>query len=147
MEQKKSKRTNTMRERTSVKKTPMPESSEQQKAKTKKNFAVLIAVVLLFLCIMTALSLTVFFNISKIEVMSFEYYTAQEIREASGIQKGENLFLLSTKDVENRLRSVLPYVGEVSIKRKLPSTITLTIEPAKATYAFQAMYGSYKLTE
>lgn len=147
MGEKKSDRSQTMRERTSVKTMPSSESSEQKKAKVRKNVAVFVALSLLLICVFAALSLTVFFNIENIEVGEFSYYTKSEIRDACGIQKGENLFLLSADDVQKSLRASLPYVGTVKIKRKLPSTVQIVIEPAKAVYAFQDLYGSYTLTE
>ena len=147
MGEKKSDRGQTMRERTSVKKALVTEPTEQRRAKVRKNVAVFVALALLLICVFTALSLTVFFNVENVEVGQFSYYTKSEIRDACGIQKGENLFLLSSDDIQKSLRASLPYVGTVKIKRKLPSTVQLVIEPAKAVYAFQDMYGSYTLTE
>ncbi|MBP0969312.1 MAG: FtsQ-type POTRA domain-containing protein [Oscillospiraceae bacterium] len=77
------------------------------------------------------LSLTVFFNIENIEVRGvLEIYTKQEVSNASGLRKGDNIFRFSAYNTKNRIMRELPYISEAVIKRYLPSTVIITVKEA-----------------
>ena len=52
---------------------------------------------------LAVLSLTVFFPIQDIKVKENTVYSAAQIRQESGVKKGDNLFRLSESRVESRL--------------------------------------------
>ena len=70
---------------------------------------------------------TVFFRVETVEVTGNQRYTQEEIVEASGIQTGDNLYALNKVRIDRRIRTRLPYVGELSINRSLPSTIRIAV--------------------
>ena len=70
---------------------------------------------------------TVFFRVETVEVTGNQRYTQEEIVEASGIQTGDNLYALNKVRIDRRIRTRLPYVGELSINRSLPSTIRIDV--------------------
>lgn len=70
---------------------------------------------------------TVFFRVETVEVTGNQRYTQEEIIEASGIQTGDNLYALNKVRIDRRIRTRLPYVGELSINRSLPSTIRIAV--------------------
>lgn len=70
---------------------------------------------------------TVFFRVETVEVTGNQRYTREEIVEASGIQTGDNLYALNKVRIDRRIRTRLPYVGELSINRSLPSTIRIAV--------------------
>lgn len=70
---------------------------------------------------------TVFFRVETVEVTGNQRYTREEIIEASGIQTGDNLYALNKVRIDRRIRTRLPYVGELSINRSLPSTIRIDV--------------------
>lgn len=73
------------------------------------------------------LGVTVFFRVETVVVTGNTRYTQEEIVAASQIQTGDNLYALNKNQISQRLRETLPYIGEVSIRRSLPSTILITV--------------------
>lgn len=80
----------------------------------------------------------VFFKVNQIEVDGNHRYSVEEIAEASGIQEGDNLFLISKTDTAQKLLDRLAYVRSVNIRRKLPDTVVLTIAESDAVAAIQS---------
>ena len=74
------------------------------------------------------LSLTVFFKIESISASGSSKYSAEQIIAATGIKKGDNLFISSVN--EEKLKTKLPYIEKVTVKRKLPGTYTLKVTDA-----------------
>lgn len=70
---------------------------------------------------------TVFFRVETVAVTGNQRYTQEEIIAASGIQVGDNLYALNKVSIDRRIRTRLPYVGELSINRSLPSTIRIDV--------------------
>ena len=73
------------------------------------------------------LGATVFFQVETIGVAGNSRYTAQEIIDASGVQVGDNLFLLNRGQISAQILQQLPYVGEVTPQRSLPSTLIFQV--------------------
>lgn len=80
----------------------------------------------------------VFFKVNQFEVNGNQRYSVEEIAEASGIQEGDNLFLLNKTGTAQKLLDRLAYVRSVNIKRKLPDTVVLTIVESDAVAAIQS---------
>ena len=76
---------------------------------------------------------TVFFRVETVMVTGSQRYTQEEIIAASGIQVGDNLYALNKVRIDRNIRTQLPYVGELSINRALPSTIVITVVEWEAT--------------
>lgn len=70
---------------------------------------------------------TVFFRVETVTVTGNRRYTQEEIVAASGIQTGDNLYALNKVRIDRKIRTQLPYVGELAIHRSLPSTIHITV--------------------
>lgn len=70
---------------------------------------------------------TVFFRVEAVTVTGNRRYTQEEIIAASGIELGDNLYSLNKVRIDRNIRTTLPYVGELSINRSLPSTIVITV--------------------
>ncbi len=98
----------------------------------------------LLLVLLTVLILAFGFVVRKLEVVGSERYTAEEILEECGIEYGDNLFSLSQKDVEERLKEVFPYIKSVDLKRDYPSSVTLEITEEYTTFCYEAE-GEYFL--
>ncbi len=102
------------------------------KAKHRKRNIILFYFVL-FTVIITAaitLSLTVLFKINTIQVIGTSRYSAEDIIKESGILQGDNLFLIQKVSAENSLKEKMPYIGTVTISRKLPGTVQIEISDA-----------------
>ena len=100
----------------------------QKKKRRKKKAKVLFFTLLFILMMMTLsiLSMTVFFNADTILLEGNTRYSNEEILEAGGLKLGQNLFRLDKFRVIEQMQS-LPYVKEVTIRRKLPNTLKIDV--------------------
>lgn len=85
----------------------------------------LLSVLLISAAIVVALIM--FFKVDEITVSGGTSYSADEVIAASGIEIGENLFLLNKYEISDAIIEKLPYVSSVSIRRKLPNTLQIQI--------------------
>jgi len=86
-----------------------------------------------FLCIVAVIAAltvgaTVFFQVEQIEVSGNHRYTQEEIVAATGIVAGDNLFRMNKFAIQDRVKEEMPYIEDILIRRKLPSTITVVVE-------------------
>lgn len=88
-------------------------------------------------------ALTIFFKAETITVEGNLRYTQEEILSVSGIETGDNLFLLNKVAAAQRICDALPYVESVSIKRGLPSSLHITVTECRAAAAVGDGTGSY----
>ena len=84
------------------------------------------------------LGMSIFFKVENIHIAGAEKYSAWDIREASGIQEGDNLLTLGKAKVSGKIIARLPYVEKVRIGIKLPDTVNIEVEESDITYAIQA---------
>ena len=111
--------------------------------KTKKQIsrfvyiAVFVAAIILFLLI----CLSVFFRIRTIEVVGSVRYSADSVISACGITTDMSLYEVTNRDVEI-LPKKLSYIRRASIKRKLPSTLVISLTEDTPVY-FAELYGEY----
>lgn len=102
--------------------------------------ATVVAVVLALL-----FGMSIFFKVKTVTVTGNNKYTAWDIREASGIQDGENLLTISEPKLSSSIRSKLPYVDTVRVGIKLPDTVKIEIEELDVVYAIEAEDGDWWL--
>ena len=77
----------------------------------------------------------VFFKVNHFVVSGNNRYTAEEVVEATGVDTGDNLFLVDRKDTEGRVRSRLAYVNSVHVRWKLPDTLEISVGETNAAAA------------
>ena len=82
---------------------------------------------LLALVVALTAGATVFFRVEQVVVTGNSRYTQDEIVEVTGIERGDNLYGWNKFAIAQRLRQTLPYIGEVTIRRALPSTVIITV--------------------
>ena len=124
-----------------------PQSGKNAKAAAAKKksgrytlYYVLIGIVVIIA--LTILSTTVLFNIGVFVVNGETIYSDEEIIDACGIIKGENLLKINTGKAEERIVSNLVYIESAKVGRGFPNRLTLSVTPAKAAVAF-AYGGQY----
>ena len=83
------------------------------------------------------LALSIFFKVETITVSGAQAYSAWAVREASGIQEGDNLMTFSRARAAARIEAELPYVYKARIGIKLPDTVNIVIEEIDVVYAIQ----------
>lgn len=88
----------------------------------------LLSVLLICGCLVAAV--TLFFRVDTVVITGAERYTEAEIRQASGVADGDNLFLLNKYQVIRSIAETLPYVEleHTSIQRKLPDTLLIQVQ-------------------
>ena len=63
---------------------------------------------MLVICAAIIVALTLFFRVDTVKISGQQRYTDEQVREASGIQVGDNLILLNKYDVAGNIVEALP---------------------------------------
>ncbi|MBQ8599060.1 MAG: FtsQ-type POTRA domain-containing protein [Oscillospiraceae bacterium] len=105
---------------------PQPRRSRPRRKRQRYTLHYLI---LFLFCIAlgAVLCTNVLFKVSSIQVKNCTYYGSEELISRSGIQKGDKLFSINTGDTEAMLEDRFPYLKNVEIKRRLPSTVVIEV--------------------
>ncbi len=69
----------------------------------------------------------VFFRVDDIQVEGATKYTQEQIAGASGVKRKDNLFTVNISQAAREILSAFPYVDEVSIHRRLPDTLVISV--------------------
>lgn len=84
-------------------------------------------------------SMKVLFKLSNIEVRQPEeettVYSDEQITAALGLEMGTQLFSIDLEQATQTLSTALPYLREVQVRRRLPATLVVSVQPAHETYA------------
>lgn len=123
--------------------------NRQRRRRRQKKLRLAFYAVLLvcFIGLAVGLSLTVFFNIDKIEMSGSSVYGDTDIITASEINIGDNLFLTDTDAAAEKITGKLPYAGEVRIKRKFPVTLIIEVTDTREYAAFDWEQGYVLIDE
>lgn len=84
------------------------------------------------------LGMAIFFKVKAVRISGADKYTVWEIREASGIQDGDNLMTLNKAKIAAKIRTEKPYVDEVRISITLPDTVNIQVKERSVFYCVQA---------
>ncbi len=104
------------------------------------RFLTMAAVVLAVVCCMT-----LFFQVREIHVTGNHLYTAEQIVDACGISRGDNLVTIKKANAASLIMSSLPFVESVHIERSLPDTVEITVTESDVTFAIRAQNETYYL--
>ena len=81
----------------------------------------------LVICAAIIAALTLFFRVDNVVVTGQQRYTAQEVTAATGVETGDNLYLMDKNRVAESILNQLPYVETIRISRKLPDTLLVEV--------------------
>ncbi len=95
------------------------------KRRQRKQLA-LITVVIMVASVVAIILLTPGFDIKKINIYGNSVIKSEDIALQSGITEGTNIFDVSLKNAKKNILSI-GYIESVKIKRRLPSTIDITV--------------------
>ena len=87
----------------------------------------IVAVMLVFIC---AVCTAVFFNVKSIRVTGESPYSMEAILSQCTFKKGDNIFLINTKTLEDTIMRELPYIEACTVGKSLPSTVTINVSGA-----------------
>ena len=82
---------------------------------------------ILVICGVIIAALTLFFRVDSVEIEGNQRYTTEEIRKESGVEAGDNLFLMNKYRIVGNLLSKLPYIEQVRISRHLPDQLVIQV--------------------
>ena len=80
----------------------------------------------------------VFFRVNEVRVVGNSRYSVQEIIAASGVEVGDNLFLVNRPQTANAIMKRLPYVESATPVHILPDTVELRVTESHAVAAVEA---------
>lgn len=133
------------RPRTERKKKPTPKIVYTPPRPLSQGRLLLRLVTVAAVVIALVLGVSIFFKVEVVTVSGAEKYTAWEVREASGIQNGENLLAFGRTRAVARILAELPYVKTAQIGIKLPDTVNIVITESEVAYAFKDQSGFWWL--
>ena len=96
------------------------------------HLATVVAVVLAL-----SFGVSIFFKVEYITVSGAQKYDAWTIKEASGIEIGDNLLSFGEAKAAGKIKTALPYVQSVRIGIKLPDTVNIEIKELDVVYAIK----------
>lgn len=114
--------------------------------KVKKRGALYGPLTFLIVCAALVFGVGVFFRVTDVEVVGASYYSEQEIVDASGIEKGDNLFFINRFTAYSKIYAKLPYVSRVEISRRLPNRIVIEVDEGSAIACIRSE-GEYWLID
>lgn len=117
-------------------------AERQKKIRRRRLIISLIFLLITSLVVFAIMCLTVLFPVLNVVAQGSEIYTASQIASASGINEETNLFTVSNEQIEKTIKSKLPYVDTVTLKRELPDTVKLYVTDAQE-YACVESEGLY----
>ncbi len=105
------------------------EKNSKSKRRRHKAKATAITLVAVFLClaIFAVLAVTLIFRVENIKITGNSTYTAETVILQSGIQKGNPLFLINEKKLQDKLSTLLPFIDKVSLDKKFDGSLTIRI--------------------
>lgn len=86
-----------------------------------------------------------FFRVDLVVAEGNARYSDSELIAASGIRQGDNLVLLNKYGVKQAVFAELPYIETISIQRKYPDTIVLSVTECAAAAALPGGDGMWWL--
>ena len=105
----------------------------------------------MLLCVIAAgiyLTVTMLFKINAIEVRTADGvvseaggYTSEQILQALGVQKEENIFSFDPAAKAAALEKVFPMLEDIRVERDYPSTVVVRVAEAQPAYAMQTAKG------
>lgn len=89
------------------------------------------------------LSRTVLFNINEYSVSGVLRYSEEQILEAGNLKVGKNMYNLDLEKTAEKIKDKLIYVEDVSLQRKLPDQLIVTVTEAEAYACCEYDNGRY----
>lgn len=108
----------------------------QPPAFNRTGFLIRLATVAAVVLALT-LGMSIFFKVEKVSVSGNEKYSAWDVRQASGIQEGENLLTLNKAKIVSKIQAELPYADDIRVGIKLPDMVNIEIVELDVAYAIQ----------
>lgn len=77
------------------------------------------------------LACTVFFRVESVTVEGCERYSEEQILDVASVEIGANLILTPGEQIAHRVYSALPYVDQVDVQKRFPTTLKIVVTESK----------------
>ena len=114
--------------------------SRARKIAIKRTFAVCIIAFVVLLIIAAAVFM--FFRINEVNVTGSARYGEQELVSALGLNPYSNILFTGKGKLEQRLRDKYPSLDDITIEKKLPDKLIITVSDGVGSY-YMFMGGDY----
>ena len=116
---------------------------QAKKERKKKKLKKIIKLITLFLLIIGGFVFALvspIFNIKEIQVSNNNQIATETIISLSQLQLGQNLFRFNKNKIEKEIKTN-PYIESVTIKRKIPSKIEISVKERNRNYNVEFLNG------
>ena len=125
----------------------MAKERSHRRRKRRGRFSGIYKLLSVLLCLAAVVTAcVVFFRVNAVEVSGSVRYTGQEVADASGIELGSNLIALPKRKIAAAIRTSLPYVETVSIRRVLPDRVLITVTERTAAASVDSNDGRWLIS-
>lgn len=125
-------------------------SLNAKKRKKMKKIRRVASYVFIAVCLIVAalVALIAFgFKIDTVKIENNKKYSNEQIMSVLPIEKEKSLFFIDTDKAAQKLEKSLPYIYDVQIKRKLPSTVIVTVAEPEYIFYIKNADTSYTLLD
>ena len=116
-------------------------SRRRRRRRGSSVFVTLLCIVLIMAAVLAAM--TIFFKVRTVTVTGESRYSQDEIVAASGIEPGQNMFMLNKFAAISRIFAECPYLDEIVMRRRLPAEMEIIITECVPVAAIQTAQGYY----
>ena len=120
-------------------------TTKKKKKRRKKHYFLRLLIIIAFIVGVIVTLRSSLFNVRYFEVQGNNYYTAAQVQDLAGLSTGINTFKQKLAPAKEALIAD-PYIKNVSINRKLPNTVVISIEE-RAEYACVPFENQYALID
>lgn len=125
----------------------MAKERSHRRRKRRGRFGGLYKLLSVLLCLAAVVTAcVVFFRVNAVEVAGSVRYTDQEVADASGIELGSNLIALPKRKIVAAIRTSLPYVESVTVRRVLPDRVLITVTERTAAASVDSDDGRWLIS-
>lgn len=128
---------------------PSPEERKKKlkKIRRKRRFRLAVVIIASLLVLTVAFSpvfLFVVFKVKSYSVTGEKHYSKEEIIESCPIEIGKSLVLADLEKAQAAIEEELPYIKKATLKRSLPSTLSISVSEASEKYTiYSGKSGNY----
>ncbi len=87
------------------------------------------------------LGIAIFFRVNVVDVQGNVIYSTAQVKEAAGVEPGDNLLTVNRAAITGRIQARMPYVQDVSVGFVLPDTVVIEVQESQLACLIQADIG------
>lgn len=104
----------------------MTDKPRKKKKRKKKNYLLRLLVIIAVGVGLYFLITSELFDVDSVKIENNSYYTTEQVKDKAGVKIGENIFKLKKNNIKDKLLKD-PYFENVTIRRKMPSTVVIKV--------------------